>query len=235
MNVTDYKFRTELHAHTHPASPCGDFSPEETVKKYAELGFDSLVISNHFYPIMRFRDDKEKCVAEYLKDFDEAEKAGKKYGITVILGCEFRFTENVNDYLLFGIDREFLGIAFDSMPKGLEAFSKTFRSESTLLIQAHPFRDGMTRVSPSFLDGIEVFNMHPGHNSRVALAARFAKEHNLIVTCGSDFHHENHQGTTALLTKTKMQNSGDIVAALKSRDYLIEIGGSVVLPYGAFI
>ncbi len=232
MNIKDYKFRTELHAHTNPASPCSNFTPEEVVQRYAEIGFDSIVISNHFYPGIRFPDDKEKCVTEYLKDFYEAKEAGEKYGINVIFGCELRFTENINDYLIFGIDPDFAKLAFDSMPIGLESFSKSFKNDGTLIIQAHPFRDGMTEMPAELLDGIEVFNLHPGQNSRVGLAAKYAKKHNMLVTCGTDFHHEGHQGMTALLTKTVMKSSHDITKVLKSRDYLIEIGGCAVLPYG---
>ena len=71
--------------------------------------------------------------------------------------------------------------------------------------------------------------MHPNHNSRVALAAKYAREHGLIPTVGSDFHHIGHEGVSALLTKTEIKTSGDIVRVLRSRDYLFEIGGSVLL------
>lgn len=232
MVIKEYKYKTELHAHTNPASPCSDFSPADVIQRYAELGFDSIVISNHFYPGMRFLDNKEKCIKAFLKDFDESQNLGMAFGINVILGCELRFTENLNDYLVFGIDRDFLGFAFDSMNQGLENFSKSFRSDNTLIVQAHPYRDGMTLVPAELLDGIEVFNMHPWQNSRIALAAKYAHEHNLTVTCGSDFHHEGHQGMTALLTRTEMKTSHDIAKVLKSRDYLIEISGCIVLPYG---
>ncbi len=232
MNTADYKFRTELHAHTNPASPCSNFTPEEVIQRYSEIGYDSIVISNHFYPGMQHLDDKETCITEYLKDFYVSKELGKKYGINVIFGCELRFTENVNDYLIFGIDPDFTGFAFDSMPKGLDFFSKAFRSDKTLIIQAHPFRDRMTEMPAELLDGVEVFNLHPGQNSRVAFAAKYAQKHNHIVTCGTDFHHEGHQGMTAFLTKTEMKDSHDIVKVLKSRDYLIEIGGCIVLPYG---
>ncbi len=231
MNISEYKFRTELHAHTNPASPCSNFTPQEVIQRYAEIGYDSIVISNHFFPGMRFLEDKEKCVSEYLRDYEESVKWGKEYGINVIFGCELRFTENYNDYLIFGIDPDFADFAYDSMSKGLEAFSKAFRSENTLIVQAHPYRDGMTDISPELIDGIEVFNLHPGHNSRVALAAKHAQKHNLLVTCGTDFHHEGHQGMTALLTKTEMKTSHDIQKVLRNKDYLIEIGGCTVLPY----
>lgn len=230
MNIEQYQYKTELHLHTSPASSCSQVSPKTAITLYAGLGYHSVVVCNHFYTGMRFYDDKEKCLSEYFADYERALETGEKCGVNVILGCEIRFTENVNDYLLFGIDKDFIRKAYDYLDMGIEAFSKHFRSENHLLIQAHPFRDRMTAVSPECLDGIEAFNMHPNHNSRVALAGKYAKEHGLIPTVGSDFHQLGHEGISALLTKTEMKTSGDIVHVLRDHDYLFEIGGSVLLP-----
>lgn len=174
--------------------------------------------------------DKQKCLSNYLADYDRAAEAGVKHGLNVILGCEIRFTENGNDYLLFGIDKDTLNWAYDYLDKGIEAFSKAFRSSQRLIIQAHPFRNGMVQVDPNLLDGIETFNMHPNHNSRVALAAKYAKQHGLIPTVGTDYHHPGHEGLGALLTKTELKTSEDIITVLKSRDYLFELGGSILVP-----
>lgn len=228
-NISQYQYKTELHLHTSPASGCSEVAPEVAVKLYADLGYHSVVVCNHFYPGMRFFEEREKCVHEYLADYENAMAAGKKYGVNIIFGCEIRFSENSNDYLLFGIDEDFVKEAYDCLDMGIENFSKHFRNKERLLIQAHPFRNGMTVVPPECLDGIETFNMHPNHNSRVALAAKYAREHGLIPTVGSDFHHLGHEGVSALLTKTEIKTSGDIVDVLRSRDYLFEIGGSVLL------
>lgn len=34
-----------------------------------------------------------------------------------------------------------------------------------LFYQAHPFRNSMKITNPELLDGIEVYNGHPGHDS----------------------------------------------------------------------
>lgn len=230
MNLQKYRYKTELHLHTSPASRCSEIPPELAVELYADLGYHSIVICNHFYDGMRFREDKQQCIDAYLADYDLAVEAGKKYGVNVILGCEIRFTENANDYLLFGIDRDFLDFAYESLDMGIEKFSKQFRDDGHLLIQAHPFRNGMTEVAPQYLDGIETFNMHPNHNSRVALASKYAKKHNLIPTTGTDFHHPGHEGMAALLTQIEIKTSHDIVDVLRSGDYIFEIGGSILLP-----
>ncbi len=230
MNIAKYQYKTELHLHTSPASGCSEIPPDEAIKNYAELGYHSIVVCNHFYPGMRFIDNKKQCIEAYLEDYDLAVEEAKKHDMNVILGCEIRFSENVNDYLLFGIDRDFLNNAYDSLEMGIEKFSEEFRGDGRLLIQAHPFRNGMTPVPPECLDGIESFNLHPNHNSRVALASKYAKAHQLIETVGTDYHHPGHEGMTALLTETEMKTSHDIVEVLKSRNYLFEIGGSILIP-----
>lgn len=230
MNIEKYQYKTELHLHTTPASSCGHVSPELAVELYAKKGYHSIVICNHFTPDMRFIENKKQCLDAYLADYNLAVETGEKYGVNVILGCEIRFTENVNDYLVFGIDRDFLDFAYGSLELGIEEFSRQFRNDNQIIIQAHPFRNNMTQVAAEYLDGIETFNMHPSHNSRIALAVRYAKEHNLIPTAGTDYHHLGHEGLAALRTKTELKTSHDIVDALKSRDYLFEISGSIVLP-----
>ena len=230
MNIENYQYKTELHLHTSPASGCSDVPPELAVKLYADLGYHSIVICNHFHAGMRYWENKKQCIDTYLADYELAVKAGKEYGMNVILGCEMRFTENINDYLLFGIERDFLDCAYESLDMGITEFSKQFRSDKRLLIQAHPFRNGMTEIAPEYLDGIETFNMHPNHNSRVALASKYAKKHGLIPTAGTDFHHLGHEGMAALLTQTELKTTHDIVNVLRSREYIFEIGDSILLP-----
>ncbi|MEE1314828.1 MAG: PHP domain-containing protein [Faecalimonas sp.] len=230
MNFSNYKYKTELHLHTSPASPCSEIPPELAVKLYAELGYDAIVVTNHFFPEMPYVDNKQRCIDAFIANYKETVAAGEKYGLTAIFGCEFRVTENENDYLLFGIDENDLDMLYDCMPLDIGSFSKEFRREDRLLIQAHPFRNRMTQVPPEYLDGIETFNIHPNHNSRVALASKYAKEHHLIPTVGTDFHHPGHQGLSALLTETELKTSKDIVDVLRSGNYLFNISGSIVIP-----
>ncbi len=232
MNIKDYQYKTELHAHTYPGSSCSEIPPEKEVRIYAELGYSSIVICNHFYTGMKFYGEKDKAIKAYLSDYDTACHYGEKYEINVILGCEIRFSENMNDYLLFGIDKEFLYDAYDYIEKGVEEFSKWFRNDRCVLLQAHPFRNGITEVDPTLLDGIETFNVHPGHNSRIGRAAQYAKENDFIVTCGTDYHHPTHEGLSSLLSKEPVKDSFELAKILRSRDYLFEMSGNIILPYG---
>jgi len=229
-----YKYGIEMHAHTSPVSPCSHISPEEMVKTYSALRYDAVVISNHFIKFLVEGYTKEEAIDRYLKDYEDTCKAAEKCGLKVLLAAEVRFDENSNDYLIYGVDRSILETVYDYFPKGLAAFREEVGLERSVFLQAHPFRDGMERVDAALLDGIEVFNVHPGHNSRIGQAAKYAKDNNFkIKTAGTDYHHPNmnHEGLSAVRTRILPKDSFELAEILKSGDYIIEIGAdSIVLP-----
>lgn len=220
-------YKTELHAHTNPVSGCSEISPKELVNIYKENGYDSIALTNHFTIHLLGQTDEEK-VKWYLEDYYKCLEEGEHVGINVILGAEVRFTENNNEYLVFGICPEDLIDIFKMISYGIDRFYSEYKNEKNIIIQAHPFRDRMESVKRESLDGIEVFNMHPGHNSRIGLAAKYANENNMIVTCGSDFHHHGQECLCGLLTKKPLKNSYDVANVLKSRKYNISIGDYIV-------
>lgn len=232
MNLNqEYPYRIELHAHTKPVSLCSEIPPEELIARYKAQGYDAVVITNHFFPGMPGYGQREQCLAGYFADFDAACKAGERAGIQVLLGMEIRFSENMNDYLVYGIDRAFVEASYAALEQGIAQYYGTFKNERNLILQAHPFRNGMELAAPACIDGIETFNMHPGHNSKVAVAARYAREHDFIVSAGTDFHHPGQEGMAALRTKELPRDSFALARILKARDYLFEVGGNLVLPY----
>ncbi len=229
-----YPYKTELHAHTTPASPCSQITPEEMVETYRKNCYDAVVITNHFALDLFKGAPKKEAIDKYLSDYEITYEEGKRNGIKVYLGAEVRFAENSNDYLIYGADRAVLETVYDYLDKGLEAFRKEVKLSKSVFIQAHPSRDRMTKVSPLLLDGMEVFNMHPGHASRNAITGKIVRDNpHLISTAGSDFHHPGlgHEAISALRTSELPEDSFGIASILKSRDYLLEIAGnSIILP-----
>lgn len=230
MNLTEYCYKTDLHVHTAPVSKCARIYTEEVIKSYSELGYSAVVITNHFHrEVFDSKNSKEKCIEYYLSDYYYAKKLGEDIGMNVILGLEIKFPENSNEYMVYGIDETDVGRAFEYINSGYARFYQEFKNERNVIVQAHPFRNGMTLQKSELLDGIEVFNMHPGHNSRVAQAAQYAYEHpELIVTGGTDFHHENHQGMCAMKTRKPIKNSFELAEILKTGDYCFDIWGNII-------
>lgn len=229
--IDEYKFKIEMHAHTTPVSPCSCVTPEEMARAYAERGYDAVVITNHFiYEILNTL-PKEEAMEYYMSGYEQTCEAAKKYGLHILLGAEIRFTQNINDYLIYGLDKALLGKIYDYLPKGIEAFRNEVKLDKSVFIQAHPFRDGMETVDPGLLDGIEVFNMHPDQNSRIAVAARYASENGFsIVTAGSDFHYPKcgHDGLSAIRTKVLPEDSYALADILKKGEYVIDISGNII-------
>lgn len=237
-----YPYRIELHAHTKPQSSCGEAEPSKLAEIYAKKGYDGIVVTNHFMGYNLHKDGeyllgetKEEQLKNYLAGYEDTKVAGEKLGLKVYLGLEIRFSkENENDYLIYGVDEEIASVCYDNFREDLEFFRENVKLPKSVFIQAHPFRDGMEPMNAELLDGVETFNMHPGHNSRVGFACRYAKENDFkIRTAGSDFHHlgQSHEGVAALRTKVLPKDSFHLAEILKSGDYLFEIGETaLVMP-----
>lgn len=227
--LTEYPFTTELHAHTNPASFCGDFPANEAVDFYSASRVNTLAITNHFNSELTVGDIREN-VKRYLEDYHLAKETAKD-GINVVLGIEIRFDGSNNDYLVFGIEESELQYYAELTPYGIENFYKQAKNDRNLIIQAHPFRNGVTLAPLDFIDGIEAYNLHPNHNQRNARAVQYAKRNDLLVTGGSDFHHIGHHALCLMRTKKELKTSFDVAAAIKTRDVVFDCSGSIIIPY----
>lgn len=232
---SEYEYRLELHAHSNPASGCSEVPAPDLVRTYAELGYHGIVLTNHFIydysTCMRGR-SVEEGIAVWLDDYHTAVEEGKKYGLTVLLGAEIRFTENNNDYLIYGLREEMLPEIYRLLPEGVEYFRKHYAMPDSVFLQAHPFRDGMVEVDPALLDGIETFNMHPGQRSRNAVANLYAKKNGIgIRLVASDFHFLRGRdvAVSAIRTKSMPKSSFDVAKILRSGDYIGEVGTQALI------
>jgi len=231
IDLSKYGYKYDLHIHTSPVSPCGDFSPGEVVDKYIALGYNGIVITNHFQPRLVDKFENPTGFVEYfLNDYREAKAYAHAKDFDVILGIEMRFPENENDYLVYGVSEEDAYRMLDFVYTSYETFYKEFKNEKNLVIQAHPFRKNCVLQNTDILDGIEVFNLHPSHNPALGFTAKAAFDNpRLLKTGGTDFHHETHQGMCATLFKERIKDSFQLAEVLKSKEYILDIWGNKVI------
>ena len=226
----EYKYKIELHCHSAGISTCSDIQAPDLIRYYKESGYQGLVITNHFYPWMpRNQKAYNKYKEDFIEEYEFLKRLGENSGIKVYLGMEIRFDENNNDYLLYGIDEDFVR----ELPRDFETFEEFVPyardHEDVIIIQAHPFRSGMVIKDSCLLDGIEVYNLHPNHNSRVGLAAKYAEmEEFEICTCGTDFHHIGQHGLSALLTKELPQDEKELVKCMRE-EQIYKAGNSTIV------
>ena len=229
MDFSKYKYHIECHAHTKPVSRCSEIEPKRLVDVYNLIGYDTVVITNHFDPYwLGF--SKKDAVKKYLEGYEQTrDYAQKTTKMKIILGMEIRFTENVNDYMVYGIDEEFVEKCYDYLDGTIEKFYKSMKNDKNVILQAHPFRNNMVLADKRYIDGIEAFNMHPGQNSRVSFACKYLKENKDMLTCGgTDYHHEGHEGSISLVSEFLPENSFDIAKIIKSRDFIFDIHGNKI-------
>ena len=226
-----YPYKTELHAHTNPISPCAKLSADTVTKIHAASGVHSLVIANHLGPKQyNIRSEAELC-RDFIADYETAVKAAEGLDIDVIFAVEIHFLQTNNDYLVFGICPDDISRLVSYVPTSIQKFYTEFKNDKNLIIHAHPFRDKMDETPLGYVDGIEVFNLHVAHNSRISTAAHFAKDHDLLVTGGSDFHDPGKQSLCLMRTKERLHDSYDVARAIKSRDVIFDSFGNLIIPY----
>lgn len=220
-------FKTELHCHSAPVSACAQASAEQIVQAYLEHGYTSLVLTNH-YSRFTFKNQRmgdlselpwQKKVDYYMSGYsDMLEAASGK--LNILFGCELRSNLDENDYLIYGIDEDFLRRNEDLYDIPTPEIASRVRKAGFLFLQAHPFRDFMQMVNPMHLDGIEVFNGNPSQDSRNDIARIWAERFGLLQTSGSDFHRVTRDAFAGgIITSEPIVSNEQLLGILRSGDY----------------
>ncbi len=208
----------ETHFHTTETSICGSVPAIEGVRAYKEQGYDGIVVTDHYF--YGFFDGlsgsfEEKAEA-WLRGYRTAKVEGDRIGLTVLLGMEWRCRDSANDYLVYGFSEQdilALPTLSDLSPR---AFSALVRERGWMLFQAHPFRPHLTRLDPALLDGIEVYNGNPRHQSRNEIAKVYARENGLLMLSGSDFHEWEDLARGGVFLPGKVHTIEDFTAVLRN-------------------
>ena len=219
-------FRIETHLHTAESSSCGFVSAADFVDRYHLLGYDGICVTDHlhedFVSSLNCKNDWNACMDLFLAGYKRARKQGEKVGLNVMLGAEVRFPgPDGSDYLIYGIDEEFLRTnpyLFRSNPSD---FFKRYGDE-ILIIQAHPFRNGNEFVFPDCIHGIEIANSNPRHNNHNEKAFELSKAHpELYLLGGSDAHREGDISSGWMLFKEPVTSSREFREAVRRNDYFL--------------
>lgn len=219
-------FKYETHLHTKETSGCAKVSAFEIPQLYKDAGYDAIVVTDHYSPNFfepRRDIDWDRCVRQYLEGYFIAAREGVKIGLPVLLGMEITFEESHNDYLVYGFDERFLYHHPRLYKKKLKDFRKIADKYGLFVAQAHPFRPHMQEVKPKFLDGMEIFNGNPRHNSHNDLAEEHARKHKLIPLSGSDFHQREDLARGGIIIDEFIGNSEDLASYLRNRCNSVEL------------
>lgn len=187
----------EVHAHTKESSRCGWLPAREVISALHAAGYGAAVITDHYLHGERTDAASRE---QFLEGYRQAREAGEALRMVVLPGIEIRFKDKIEDYLVYGMEaQEILDLPDDVCEQGLRAFHSLSQQKGWLVYQAHPFRPKMLPANPSDIDGIEIFNGNPRHDSQNRLAAAFATRHTLRTIAGTDVHRKGDVGAVGLL------------------------------------
>lgn len=209
----------ETHYHTPVTSHCGAVAAAEAIPKYIENGYDGVLVTDHYYRDWFYEKavrnlSWEQKIDKWLRGYDSVVQAAEGTGFRVFLGMELRFTDNLNDHLVCGIDRDFL-IGHPELYNMTPSSFRRLADENGLFwAQAHPFRVMCSPRDPKDLHGVEVFNGNGRHNSHNDLAKAFAAENHLVGLSGSDFHEWEDLCTGGIYLEKMPQDASELARML---------------------
>ena len=224
-------YRIDTHVHTAEVSPCGKIPAEEVVKLYIEQNYDAIIITDHYhdeYFDSLDTDKWEEKVDSYLSGYRTAVKYGKEAGLNILLGIELRFAGHPNDFLVYGLDEDFLYNNPELYKLTPEEFTELRKGTGIVMFQAHPFRKKMEVEKNEYLDGIEVINGNPRHDSDNNTAYRHALKNNLRMLSGSDFHQYTDIARGGLVLTEKITTSKDFADYIMNHSDIKLIGQSLL-------
>ncbi len=223
------KYLYEMHLHTKETSNCANISGKVAVEEYINAGYDGIVVTDHLSPSTYMKYGREllpwnKKVDFFLRGYNAVKDAANGR-IDVLLGMELRFrtSEGDNDYLVYGINEEFLYKTPKLLEMNIREFYELAHKNGFLVFQAHPFRVGMKVTNPKNLDGVEIFNGNPRHNSSNDIAVAWAKKYDLLVTSGSDYHEIEDLGTGGIYFDRLLKDNKTLVEEILKREYEIKV------------
>ena len=208
------RFLYELHCHTSEVSVCGRVAAKDVVENYIKAGYSGIVITDHFNRCT-FQNQPEDMAEHYLAGY-RAAKAAAGDRLTVILGMELTFFENANDYLVYGMTEEFVKKHLNIREMGLERFSALAHENGMVIFQAHPFRNQMTVMDPALLDGVEVHNGNPRHDSRNDIARMWAEKFEKKMSSGSYYHQVEDIARGGIVTQEPIYDAAALAGVLMS-------------------
>ena len=216
---------TELHCHSGEVSNCASATAQEIIDAYCAAGYTSLVLTNHFsrYTFAgtrgKFTGDPEnhdERVDFFMSGYQKMKAlAGDR--LNILFGLELRSNRDGNDYLIYGVDEDFLRDRPNIMDTSMAALHEDINAAGGLLFKAHPFRNSEKICPPETLDGIEVFNGNV-HDSRNDIALLWAKRYGLLMSSGSDFHSSGNNISGGIITDIPITNEKQLVNILKAQN-----------------
>ena len=164
---------------------------------------------------------------EFLSGYYSIKEAAEGKDFDIFFGVE-EFFDSYDEYLIYGLEPEWFINRPELRDTNRVEFLTLAKQSGAFIIQAHPFRfnlyfktDHLT-VSPSLVDGFEVFNAcnAPDQNK---LALSLAKKLGKIMVGGSDRHKaEDYIETpSGIVLENRVSSIHELIDSIKAQKHTV--------------
>lgn len=219
---SEYKYKYEIHMHTKQGSKCGKTPAAEYVSVFKELGYDGIIITDHFFYGNTAVDRSlpwPDFIEEFCKGYEEAKAEGDRQGLKVFFG--FEACRRPDEYLIYGVDKDWLKAHPEIRDADHIQQYKLIQEAGGCIVGAHPFRErgyiDHVRLHPYQCDAWEACNFgNPPYQD--AFAYQYCADHNILMTSGSDLHDKELLSASpcGMLFEKPLESIQDFVKAIKS-------------------
>lgn len=215
-------FLYETHMHTCEGSACAGDNGAAMARAHKAAGYTGIIITDHFFngnTAVPSNLPWETRVELFCKGYENAHEEGKRIGLHVFFGWEYAYKGT--EFLTYGLDKDFLLSHPDMLSWSVEEYLTTVRRAGGFVSHAHPFREApyirAIRLYPEYVDAVEVINASHSNPEYDRKALSYAKEHNLLMTSGSDSHHADRLSGGGIEFSHELFSSGDFIQALRDK------------------
>ncbi len=235
-------YRLDAHIHTKESSACATASAAQQVRKYKELGYQGIIITDHFFnanTTVPRKGSWEKRVNLFCLGYENAKKEGDRIGLDVFFGWESAYMGT--DFLIYGLTKQWLLAHPEIETCSVEEQYQLVKQAGGYVFHAHPYREDFyipeIRLYPDVVDGVEVYNegnlMRGVDYNDKALA--YARLHHLPMIEGSDGHHLSDKVAGMVFDETisSLKQLCEIVLSGKGYHLMHEVKVEPVVHEGA--
>lgn len=209
-------YKYETHMHTAETSACATATGAQQARRYKELGYDGIIITDHFFngnclPEIHQCIDWKQKVDMFCKGFENAKAEGDKIGLKVFFGFEYCYEGA--DMLVYGLGKQWLYDHPECVQMSFFDFAELAHKDGAVIIHAHPFREANylreIRLVPQWVDGVEVYNSGNYDDKYNDRAYWYAKQYGFVMTGGTDNHHLTAERISGISSDTPFDSIHD--------------------------